>query len=227
MNVAGSNPAEGTGRIMKQYDIVIATPASMIHASYVRSLVKTIKAFEERGISWNFINYESCYIAGARERIINDSDAAILSATVPFSGKFDYKKIMWIDSDIEWKPEHILSLYYSDRDIVSGAYMMTNGKVAVSFDGVENPFPHQIPTAREVELTTCGFGFVCIKRGVFEKIESPWFESYAFELDGRLRSYLGEDTSWCLRAKEAGFKIWLDPSVRVLHNKTMTLAWID
>ena len=58
---------------MKQYDIVIATPGSEFTAAYVRSLAKTIHSLEENKISWKYINYESCYIREARERIINDS----------------------------------------------------------------------------------------------------------------------------------------------------------
>lgn len=212
---------------MLTYDIVIATPASMINASYVRSLTKTIKALEDNGISWTFINHESCYIRDARERIINDGAESETSNPLPFNGRIAYKKIIWIDSDIQWEPEHILSLYYSDRDIVTGAYMMTNGKIAVSIDGTDSPFPHQIPTSREIEVVTCGFGFLCIKSGVFEKMPKPWFDNYIYEDNGRLVTSIGEDVSWCIKARECGFKIWLYPNVRVIHNKTMSLAWLD
>ena len=210
---------------MKTYDVVIATPGSMLTAAYVRSLAKTIKVLEENDISWHYVNYESCYIREARERIINDSYEEDLNNHTPFSGNFDYKKIMWIDSDIEWEPEHLLSLYHSDRDIITGAYMMTSGRIAVSFDEKSSPYPHQIPTSREVQVSSCGFGFVCVKKGVFESIPKPWFDSGTFERDGKTITAIGEDTSWCLKVEENGFKIWLDPNIRVIHNKTMALAW--
>lgn len=212
---------------MQSYDIVIATPASMITAAYVRSLTKTIKILEEEGITWQFINYESCYIRHARERIANDRDDDVFESQAPFSGKFDYKKIMWIDSDIQWEPEDVLSLYYSDRDIITGAYMMVGGQVAVSFDERTSPYPNQIPTSREVKVASAGFGFICIKKGVFEILPKPWFDSYIFNKDGTMASYLGEDTSFCVKARNHGFDIWLDPNVRVIHNKTMSLAWLD
>jgi hypothetical protein len=212
---------------MKKYDIVIATPGSMLTAAYVRSLTKTIKVLEDQGISWTYVNYESCYIRQAREAIINDSYHEDLTNQVPFSGNFDYKKIMWIDSDIEWQPEHILSLYHSDRDIITGAYMMTSGKIAVSFDEKSSPYPNQIPTCREVQVSSCGFGFICVKKGIFENIPKPWFDSATFEIDGRTMTAIGEDTSWCLKVEQNGYKIWLNPNVRVIHNKTMALAWND
>lgn len=210
---------------MKTYDIVIATPGSMITAAYVRSLTKTIQVLEENSISWKYINYESCYIREARERIINDNHEEDLENQIPFSGNFDYKKIMWIDSDIEWEPEHILSLYYSERDIITGAYLMTSGKVAISFDEKTSPYPYQIPFLREVQVSSCGFGFICIKRGVFEKMPKPWFDNRIFEKDNRLMTGIGEDSSWCMKANDCGFKIWFDPNVKVIHNKTMSLAW--
>jgi GT2 family glycosyltransferase len=103
--------------------------------------------------------------------------------------------------------------------------MMTSGKIAVSFDEESSPYPHQIPSSRESQVTSCGFGFICIKNGVFEKMPKPWFDSRIFEKNGRLTAGIGEDSSWCIRVRELGFKIWLDPNVRVIHNKTMALTW--
>jgi hypothetical protein len=212
---------------MKTYDVVIATPASMLTAAYVRSLTNTIKILEEKGISWTYVNYESCYIRYARESIISYGEAENVSGSIPFAGFFNYKKIMWIDSDISWGPEDFLSLYYSERDIISGAYMTVNGSIAASIDGKNLAFPKEIPTTREVELQTCGFGFLCVKNGVFENMERPWFDSEIFERDGRTMTTVGEDNSWCVKAHRSGFKIWLDPKVRVVHNKTMPLVWSD
>lgn len=210
---------------MKTYDIVLATPGSWINASFVRSLTKTIQVLEEQGITWTFVNHESPYVNEARERVISDGDEENLSTQIPFAGRFDYKKILWIDSDMQWEPEDALALYHSDRDIVSAIYFMTNGRVAISFDGMEHPLPHQIPMNRESKLATCGFGFVCVKKGVFEKMPRPWFSPEIYERDGRLMTVFGEDSSWCMRARKAGFDIWLDPNVKVIHNKVMSLAW--
>jgi hypothetical protein len=213
--------------LMTSYDIVFATPGSWVNASFVRSLTKTIQVLEDHGITWTFVNYESPYISGARERIITDGFDEGHDITVPFNGKFDYNKILWIDSDIQWEPNDVLALYYSDRDIVTGAYMMTSGRIAVSYDGIHHPFPNEIPTGRESKIATCGFGFLCVSKGVFENMPKPWFTSEVFEADGRLMAIMGEDSSWCVRARRAGYDIWLDPRVRVIHNKVMSLAWMD
>lgn len=212
---------------MNHYDIIIATPGSMITGAFVRSLTKTIKSLQENGITWKFINYESSYIRHARERIINDRDDDIFESELPFSGKFTYNKIMWIDSDIQWEPEDVLKLYHSHRDIITGAYMMVGGHIAVSYDESTYPFPHQVITSRESKVVWCGFGFVCVKSGVFEAMPRPWFDTTVLDTEGNVGSYVGEDTSWCIKARNCGFDIWLNPDVRVIHNKTMSLAWLD
>jgi hypothetical protein len=66
-----------------------------------------------------------------------------------------------------------------------------------------------------------GFGWVLIQNGVFESLEYPWFapKMQVFE-SGAVQDMCGEDVSFCLDAKEAGFEIWCDPRIRVGHEKT-------
>ena len=66
-----------------------------------------------------------------------------------------------------------------------------------------------------------GFGWVLIKKGVFENLEYPWFapKMQVFE-SGSVQDMCGEDVSFCLDAKEKGYDIWCDPRIRVGHEKT-------
>ena len=67
-----------------------------------------------------------------------------------------------------------------------------------------------------------GFGWVMIKKGVFEhdEMKYPWFapKMQVFE-SGAVQDMCGEDVSFCLDAMEAGFEIWCDPRIRVGHEK--------
>jgi len=67
-----------------------------------------------------------------------------------------------------------------------------------------------------------GFGWLMIKHGVFENPEMkyPWFapKMQVFE-SGAVQDMCGEDVSFCLDAKEAGYEIWCDPRIRVGHEK--------
>ncbi len=69
-----------------------------------------------------------------------------------------------------------------------------------------------------------GFGWVLIKKGVFENLEYPWFapKMQVFE-SGAVQDMCGEDVSFCLDAKEKGFEIWCDPRIRVGHEKTRVI----
>ena len=69
-----------------------------------------------------------------------------------------------------------------------------------------------------------GFGWVLIKKGVFENLEYPWFapKMQVFE-SGNVQDMCGEDVSFCLDAKEEGFDIWCDPRIRVGHEKTRVI----
>ena len=71
-----------------------------------------------------------------------------------------------------------------------------------------------------------GFGWVLIKKGVFEheEMKYPWFapKMQVFE-SGAVQDMCGEDVSFCLDAMDAGFEIWCDPRIRVGHEKTRVI----
>jgi hypothetical protein len=60
---------------------------------------------------------------------------------------------------------------------------------------------------------------------VFENMKRPWFRLREVPVEGHegLLTTLGEDYSWCLGAKEAGYQIWIDQRVRVSHHKEYAL----
>lgn len=212
-------------------NIVFCTPGHSMMSSYVKSLFETISVLSQKGISWAWSSEYSSHVADAREITLNGDNNNIIEETRPFKGEITYDKLMWIDSDINWKPEDVLKLYYSDKDIISGAYMLGNGEVtaypklfgrAYTYDEIKN---------REdiFEVDAVGFGFVCIKQGIFEQLSRPWFQSVEATLKRESGDWtfpiLGEDLSFCHRVKSIGYKVYLDASVKLIHNKTMKLTW--
>ena len=128
------------------------------------------------------------------------------------------------------------------RPIVSGWYCTEDGRttsVAHWLDeedfsnngGVMNHETLDSIQKRKQPFTVdyAGFGWLLIQKGVFEdfdekgnkKIKYPWFapKMQVFE-SGTVQDMCGEDVSFCLDAKEAGFEIWCDPRIRVGHEKT-------
>jgi GT2 family glycosyltransferase len=76
-----------------------------------------------------------------------------------------------------------------------------------------------------IEVTYCGMGFMLVKKGVFEKLGCLPFEPRRMEIKcdkipgGALRGFCSEDTAFCLRAKDAGFRVCVDTGVVLGHEK--------
>ena len=65
-------------------------------------------------------------------------------------------------------------------------------------------------------------GLMIVKKGVFEKMSYPWFRSDVLEWieDGvEMADIDTDDAGFCFRAKELGFKVYVDPGVHVTHEK--------
>ncbi|MDD5687447.1 MAG: hypothetical protein PHE88_06420 [Elusimicrobia bacterium] len=148
----------------------------------------------------------------------------------PFDGKIDYDYLMWIDSDIIFTPQQFQKLLNQDKDIVSGVYSMEGGGQFASVKDWDEKFfekngyfqfltPKDIEKSNDLmEVSYTGFGFILIKKGVFESILYPWFKPLEKRI-GNMTDFTMEDVGFCLRAKEKGFKIWIDPQIRVGHEK--------
>jgi hypothetical protein len=216
------------------YNVLIATPGNSFTQGYLRSMLRTTAALSREGISWNFLNQSSSLVSMARELTIGGHDTNNINMTEPCSGQFTYDKIMWIDSDIEWNPEDFFKLYNSKKDIISGCYLMEDRHIPIYNQPRGGMMPEEmlLNIKEPFEIAGAGFGFLCVKYGVFENMKRPWFgpmpiETFDEETGERVEDFIlmGEDLSWCTKAIKTGFKIWVDPLVRVVHQKTFRLYW--
>ena len=216
------------------YDILIATPGANMLPGYVRSLLRTVKVMENEGISWNWLTEYSSLVAMAREITIGGEDYRDINNSAPMGGRMSYNKIIWIDSDIAWDPVDFFRIYESDKDIISGCYMLQDRTVPVYYE----PLGSALTEAEILEKKTpfkvagTGFGFLAVKQGVFESMSRPWFSQTEVMiknpetgLEERKFPLMGEDLSWCTKAIKLGYDVWVDPRVRVTHHKQMVLAW--
>ena len=141
--------------------------------------------------------------------------------------------------DVEQKGIQLKIDPSKEREIVAGWYCTEDGKttsVAHWLDeddfrtngGVMNHETIDSISKRKKPFTVdyTGFGWLLIKKGVFEHegMPYPWFapKMQIFE-SGEVQDMCGEDVSFCLDAKEAGFEIWCDPRIRVGHEKTRVI----
>jgi hypothetical protein len=209
------------------YDVLIATPGKLMHSEYVQSLVKTCAWLSEQGLTYKFLSRQGSLIPSTREQTALDTYKDDWDTREVGAGEFTYGKIFWIDSDIEWTIEAFEKILRSEHDVIGGLYQInSSGRVAAAFtDGagqptVVNEADFIMLEPEPMECYGLGFGFIAMKSGVFEKMDRPWFKiehirwaHLEFDLN------VGEDYSWCMNARRNGFKIMLDPNVKVKHHK--------
>ena len=217
------------------FNVVIATPGNGFTPGYMRSILRTTVALAQEGLTWNFVNQGGSLVAMARESTVGGANTNDPTMTQPWSGDFTYDKIVWIDSDIEWMPADFFKLYNSDKDIISGCYLMEDRHVPIYNQPRGGMMPEEMLLQKKepFKIAGAGFGFLAVKYGVFEKMPRPWFGPVAIPNTDETKKdnpefiLIGEDLSWCTKAIKCGFDIWVDPLVRVTHQKTFSLIWKD
>jgi hypothetical protein len=153
----------------------------------------------------------------------------------PFNGEVNYTHLMWIDSDIIFNQDQFQRLLNRDRDIISGLYHMAGPKQEFAAvreldnEYFSKNFSFQYLRQSDIdghseplEVSYAGLGFMLIKKGVVEALTYPWFRPLEQRV-GNLVDIYSEDVSFCLRVREAGFKIFVDPTVILGHEKTTIL----
>lgn len=122
---------------------------------------------------------------------------------------------LWLDDDHVFNPDLAVRLAANSHlDMVSALYHMRTAPyhpVAYLKDDSDNEFKHwpltKVPPA-VAEVDAVGFGALLMRREVLEGTPKPWFT-----LDWRS----GEDIAFCVQAKKAGFKVWLDGEYAIGH----------
>lgn len=217
---------------LKDKTIIFCLPGKTFSGDFMMSFIELLSFVGSQGANFkvsqqysSMVNYARCKCAGA--------DVTRGKNQKPFDG-FEYDYMMWIDSDIRFNTEMFMKLVEMDKDIASGWYSQPGGTSPV-VEKMDDEFfkqngTYQFLTADELtkraEVTKVdyiGFGWVLIKQGVFENIEYPWFAPKLLNIGEDMQDVCSEDVSFCHDAKNAGFEIWLDPTCRVGHEKTLVI----
>ena len=153
----------------------------------------------------------------------------------PFQGAVDYDVMMWIDSDIVFKPDDFFALLESPHDVTAGMYMMedlqhfaTVKEWDEDFFAKNGTFKFMKPEdlvgldSSYLPVAYTGMGWMMIRKGVVETIKYPWFHS-DLQTVGSLVDMNSEDVSFCRALQTAGHTIHVDTKVRVGHQKLMLI----
>lgn len=143
-------------------------------------------------------------------------------------------ELIFIDSDINFEPDAIFRLmaWGSDKKkgIVAAVPRVRDAKTTyianLDYDENRQLTMNGMGLVRATDVATA---FMWVSRQVFEDLrdshpEWSYFDKRAgrelsaiFHFDVRPDGYVGEDFLFCERAREAGYEVWVDPSITLGH----------
>lgn len=188
----------------------------MVHAAHMRSCMNLKEELTKQGLKHD-------WLIGTNESLVtrarNEMTASFLTT--------DYEFMMWLDSDIEFEPEHIAAVWNMDADVGVGVYAMKKmgedwyaawhqGKLVKDLSQFDGP----------IKVDYAGTGFMLIKRNVIESLadKATTYQNGAKHVVSELYItsvhdgvYESEDYHFCRKAREAGFTIMMDPDVKLRH----------
>lgn len=151
---------------------------------------------------------------------------ARMEMTYTFLQNKEFTHLFWIDADIEFTPHHVAALWNLETDIAVGVYAMKkreeqwfaawkDGKLVKNLDEWTKPEP----------VDYAGTGFMLVKREVIENLAKkvPTWKGKHGDVPALLMTPIhngvleSEDYNFCRLARENGYEIIMDPSVKLGH----------
>ena len=188
------------------------------------------RAYHDRMLMWKYMGnreaadfYEKkdpryVFSIGAVGEILAPYARETLADAVLRSGS-DY--LFMVDDDMMAPPDLFYKLVAHNKDIVAAlAFTRNPDHKPVIYESIEGydkstrqrygltRFALNYPKNKLVECDAVGFGAVLIKAEVFKKVPKPWFFGM---------SQTGEDITICVKARKAGFRVWMDTSIKLGH----------
>ena len=195
--------------------VAIATPSfdGKVTVEYASSLADTISNAKTFGIEVHHFFY-------SKEAIIQSARNKLVSMI----NKDLYDSIVFIDSDISWKPSDFFKLIESNKDVIGGTYRKKQEEESYVFNEIVDSIdPYTF------EVKSLGFGFIKISKKALHNLIAT-SENYIddgtlckniFEVivkDGQMYS---EDVTVCNKLRALGFKIYLDKNINLVHTGTL------
>lgn len=197
--------------------ILFATPmyGGFCHGAFWRSSMGAALEMQRAGVEFDWLDERN-------ESLVHRARMEMTAAFL----RTGHTHLFWVDGDIEFRPEDVAAIWNLQADIGCGVYAMKkrdaqwyaawkDGELVKDLDRFEGP----------VEVDYAGTGFLLIRREVIEDLARrvPVWEGANGPVpalfmtpihDGGLES---EDYHFCRIAREAGYKIVMDPRVRLKH----------
>ena len=227
----------GGGSGMTEPYLFVATPmyGGMCHGSYAGSLFQLTQIFMSAGVSLQYAHtMNESLITRARDSLAQD----FLQT--------ECTHLMFIDSDIGFQAEDILTMLAAEKDIVCGLYPRKEidwiQVAAAARRGVAPDELHQHTGALVVntldgpiedagdgllEVANAGTGFMLIERAVLDGLtdkvaayrsgDKVFHQFFGTSIDPDSGVGLSEDFHFCRLARDNGYQVWVAPWVSLTH----------
>ena len=136
--------------------------------------------------------------------------------------EMDADYILWLDSDMYFEPDILERMFAimkeKELDFLTGLYYrrvppftpVLFDKLEITESGAEWSEFDELPDGL-FEVGGCGFGCVLMKTDIIFDVGMKFGDLFA------PIGNVGEDLSFCWRAREAGYKLYCEPSIELGH----------
>lgn len=187
------------------------------HQATLDSIKASIPLIQRAGWDDYMVNEVGCpYISNARATMLRK--ALDVKADV----------IVFIDHDLSWAPEDLLTLIETDGDVVAGTYRFKND--TGDYMGACLPYPNGLPQVREdggIRAFCAPAGFLKVTQGCINAFighfpELCYGDKFAPSVDlfnhgAHEGVWYGEDYAFCRRWREVGGDIVIVPDLNISH----------
>jgi hypothetical protein len=182
------------------------------------SLLNTVRACDKEGIPIRIESIVGCPIVQWARSIIVEKFL-----------KSDATHLFWIDADIVWTVDDFFRIvgFGGVLDVVGATYPFKREDRAFIINTAGEPGELEVNGLGCVKIKSIGLGFTIMKRAVVEKVAatkervlepSNGIEfADVFRVDRTENGPRGEDVAFFDDVREAGYDVWLDPSVNLGH----------
>ena len=184
--------------------LMVAVPTTdYVHAEFMKCLVGLTKKLASDGVDFEEQIIGGTLIYWARNRIAHRA----------IEGGFTH--VLWLDSDMTFKPDIVDDLLWCGKDMVCGAFVSRRPPygpcVYTSIEDPANMTKVEDFGTEPFRVDGCGFAMVLtsvsLLKAVMDRFDTCFMPTEQY----------GEDMAFCDRVKQIGGEIWCEPTVRPGH----------
>jgi len=164
---------------------------------FLKSWVNLTTYLNQTGIVYNVSQHSSCNAFYAKQMCLGGN---VLRGPkqIPYQNAIKYDALVFISNKITFNPTHFVKLYneFEGKDFLSGRFDGRYKKISETKDNIIADY--------------LDFDFVFIRKGVFEKLEYPWFRPHV-NTTKQQQQYV--DIDICNRIKDLGIELTITKNV--------------